>query len=260
MRRQLFHLPIVLLAFTSCAQEDITTPAPEVQLHFYTLGTTEISIRKTRFDTANTWFFIQLHDDEHTAETAASTFLQQQGGTLLSIENGGERFIRFSLNGKKHTFDPNRIFSVKGIRDNLQLFHSYSVAAEKAVAGFRDFLLHFLPDTALVIAVHNNTEGRYSIRSYKQDKTLKQDAVAVHINPLQDSDDFFITTDDGLFKKLAAANYNCVLQKQEAVNDDGSLSFYYGRQARSYINVEAQTGHLAEQQQMLQVLNEVLLK
>lgn len=256
--RQLFHFPIILIAFTSCAQQDSTTPATQVQRYFHKIGTTEISIQKTTFDTAGNWFFIQLHDDEHTAETAAATFLKAHGGTFISIENGGNRFIHFSRNGRKYKFDPNRIFSAKGIQDNLTLFKSHSAVAVKSVSDFRDFLLSFLPDTTLVIAVHNNTEGRYSIRSYKEDKTLKQDAAAVHINPFQDGDDFFITTDYGLFKKLAEANYNCVLQKEDAVNDDGSLSFYFGRRGRSYINVEAQSGHLAEQQQMLHILYNVL--
>jgi hypothetical protein len=255
--RQLFHFPILLMAFTSCAQEDSTTLVPEIQRHSYKLGSTEIVIRKITFGTATNWFFIQLHDDETTADTAVTAFLQQHGGTLVSIENNSQRYIRFSHNGKKRQFDPNRIFSTKGIHDNLQLFKSYSVAASKAISGFRYFLLTFVPDTGLVIAVHNNTEGLYSINSYKTDRTLKLSAAAVHINPMQDSDDFFITTDHGLFKKLAGQHYNCVLQKENAVNDDGSLSFYYGRQKRGYVNVEAQIGHLAEQQQMLQVLKEV---
>jgi hypothetical protein len=256
--RQLLHFSIYLMAFTSCAQEDSTATPPQVQYFIHTLGTTQISLRVTTFDTTDAWFFIQLHDDENTAETAARCFLQQHGGTLLSIENKNERYIRFLLNGRKHLFDPNRMFTTHGIRQNLQFFGSYSLAAAKAVKNFRDFLLDFMPNTALMVAVHNNTEERYTIHSYKTDKTLKRDANSVHINPEQDSDDFFITTDDGLFKKLADAGYNCVLQHKEAVTDDGSLSVYYGKRGGRYVNVEAQAGHLVQQQDMLHALREAL--
>lgn len=258
--RQLFILPICLLAFSSCAQEDTAAAEPDIQRYYYKLGTIEIAVKKTTFAGANTSFLIQLHDDENTAEEAAITFLKESGGTLLSIENSGRRYIHFSLNGRKHMFDPNRMFTQKGIQQNLGSFRCYTVAAAKSVAGFGNFLLGFISDTAVLIAVHNNTESKYSIYSYKTDKTLKQDAEAVHINPAQDGDDFLITTDTKIYKKAAERNLNAVLQKARVQNNDGSLSFYYGRRNRSYINVEAQSGHFAEQLQMLQTVQEILNK
>jgi hypothetical protein len=255
--RKLFMPLICLAALASCAQSDSLTRS-KTQRYYYKLGTTGVTLRKTTFDSSGAWFFIRLHDDEVTAEAAALHFLEQHGGTLLTIENKNNRFIRFAVNGRKYQFDPNRMFTKAGIRSNLQLLNSKFAAAQQHVERFGNFVLRLVPDTALVIAVHNNTEGRYSIRSYTSDPVLKRNAAAVHINPAHDSDDFFITTDDALFKKLREANYNCVLQNNETATDDGSLSIYYDRQGRRYINVEAQAGHLAQQKEMIHALEEAL--
>ncbi len=256
--RQLFHLPIVLLCLTSCAQEEKTKPALNIQRYTYRLGTTEITVQKTTADTAGNWFFTQLHDNEETAKTAAMAFLQQHGGTFVSIENGGKRLISFTLNGKTHRFDPNRMFTTNGIRQNLKLYNGYTAAAATEISRFRDSLLRLLPDTALVIAVHNNTEALYSIESYTHNKLFRREAAALHINKNRDADDFFITTNHGLFKKLAGQHYNAVLQSSRTPADDGSLSVYCSRRRQPYINIEAQAGHLEEQQKMLAVLKEML--
>jgi hypothetical protein len=45
-----------------------------------------------------------------------------------------------------------------------------------------------------------------------------------------------------------------VLQHNTNAVDDGSLSIFYGRKNKSYVNVEAEHGHLEQQKKMLSVL------
>lgn len=254
--RQLFLLPICFMVFPSCAQEGTADSLPNVELLSYTIGSTNVAVQKTTFDTTAP-FFTQLHDDETTAETATLQFLKQYGGTLFSIENNNKRYMSFSLSGRKYQFDPNRMFTKGGIRQSLNLFGSYTPAAAAAVGEFGAFVLNQLPDSAVIIAVHNNTENRFSVQRYKKGNGLANNAAAVHINPTHDPDDFFITTDSLLYEKLSAAGYNCVLQNETA-DDDGSLSIFLGRQKRSYVNVEAQVGHFDQQLQMLHALKDAL--
>jgi hypothetical protein len=229
-----------------------------VQRFTYKLGNNRVVVKKTTFLPSARHFIVLLHDNENTAEKAALAFLKQHGGTLLSIENGDKRLIRFSIRNRWYRFDPNRIFTAKGLRQNLALFRSHTPAGAKAVAGFRSFILNLMPRAGALVAVHNNTEGMYSIHSYKNPKELKQQAYLVHINPAQDSDNFFVATTYADFKKLKQEGYNAVLQHRQSAADDGSLSFYCIRQGRRYINVEAQAGDFTTQLHMLQALKQMI--
>ncbi len=73
-----------------------------------------------------------------------------------------------------------------------------------------------------------------------------------------DPDDFFLTTSTQLFERLKAKNFNIILQDNEHVYNDGSLSFYYRNSNKQYINIEAQEGHLSKQAEMLHALMSVL--
>ena len=255
----LFILSICMLAFTASLSQGAENSAEfNVQRFSYKAGSTNLSVRKTTFQEANPFFLIQLHDDENTAANVATSFLKQYGGTLLSIPNNESRYVFFRLNNRKYMFDPNRMFTQKGIRQNLQLFGSYTSRNATIVRGFGQLVLRLIPHSTLVIAIHNNTDGRYSILSYRQDKRLKLDVQAIHINAARDADDFFITTNPTLFAKLKAADFNCVLQKEKGIADDGSLSVYYGNRNQSYVNVEAQSGHYNQQWEMLQLLKNSL--
>jgi hypothetical protein len=80
----------------------------------------------------------------------------------------------------------------------------------------------------------------------------EKDAVAVNKNDSQDPDNFFFTTDRRLSRSLSAAGYNVVFQNNKKATDDGSLSIYYGRRSKSYINIEAENGMLQLQERMIE--------
>ena len=106
-----------------------------------------------------------------------------------------------------------------------------------------------------MIAVHNNTEARYSARSYQPDGTEAAAAAAVAIADDRDPDDFVFTTDRTLFAHLEAAGENAVLQAPSPP-DDGSLSVRLA--GARYVNVEAQHGHHDAQRRLLQRVLEAL--
>jgi hypothetical protein len=114
-----------------------------------------------------------------------------------------------------------------------------------------------LKNFRLIIAVHNNTDEKYSIKSYEKGEDLGKDAKLVNTNLKTDVDDFFFVTDKNIFKFLKEKNLNVALQDNVNVTDDGSLSVYCGNYKIPYINVEGEHGHLPEQIKMLEILQEI---
>nr|MBA2745112.1 hypothetical protein [Flavisolibacter sp.] len=154
-----------------------------------------------------------------------------------------------------YAFDPNRIFSSPGIKKTLEENGQYDEAVEEEVNRFADSLLSMLRDK-VIVALHNNSNGRYSVRKYLDD--LKSNAAAVHINEVMDEDDFIYTTSNELFIALRHLNINVVLQDHEQVEDDGSLSVYCGRNQIVYVNVETEHGHEEEQYRLTKVILNLL--
>jgi hypothetical protein len=79
-----------------------------------------------------------------------------------------------------------------------------------------------------IIALHNNTDEEYSVKSYTQNGDRRSDAKAVYADSLQDTDDMILTTDSILFQKIAKNRYNSILQDNINARRDGSLSVYCG--------------------------------
>lgn len=116
---------------------------------------------------------------------------------------------------------------------------------------FSNFLLGRIPRHAFaVIALHNNDDAGLSVLTYMKGGDDEKDAAAVHKSDIHDPDNFFLTTDKTFFRQLRSAGYNAILQDNKA-EDDGSLSVYYGRRNKRYINIEAETGNVKEQKEMI---------
>lgn len=228
----------------------------------YMLGNKKIFIKIIRFGTNARTVLINLHHNENTSLEAAKMVLGKKGGVLINIENDNERFIEFRQNSRSFRFDPNRIFTDAGIKLDLKKQNDYSTAnAVKAVRKFARFIRSVIPSSATtVIALHNNDDGNLSIASYLPGNEYGRDASLVHREAGHDPDNFFFTTNAGLYRGLSRKGYNVVLQHNRKATDDGSLSVYYGRKRKSYVNVEAETGQLEEQQQMLDVLISIINK
>jgi hypothetical protein len=221
------------------------------KVYHYILGSTQVSVQVSHFGNRKNVVMLNLHDDEITSVEAARNVLQQSGGILVNINNNYERLVSFTLKGKTYQFDPNRMFSRLGIMTDLVKQNKIcNQAAVRAIEGFARFVLSKIPRTSTLIALHNNDHNNFSIYSYLKDEMLKKDVQAVYSNETHDVDNFFLTTDRKIFNTLRESGYNVILQHKKAV-DDGSLSIYFGRRNRSYVNVEAETGQVKQQEQMI---------
>lgn len=226
---------------------------------YYSIGQTRVPVKAEQFGQSTKFVFINLHDDETTSVAAARKLLEQEGGLLIRIENRMKRNIRFMLKGKKFTIDPNRIFSRQGIEDFMKSAGCYHPAAVDEVENFARRFLQLIPGKPdCIIALHNNTDGFFSVKDYLPGQKRASDAADVFYNPAQDPDDLFITTDVVLYYHLIDKKYNTVLQDNENCRRDGSLSVYAGEQNLRYVNLETQHGKLSQYAEMLNYLYKIL--
>ena len=221
----------------------------------YKLGDRNISFKVTQYGQLVNTCCINLHDDEITAVKAARTVLEQKGGILIKIENNAQRNISFPFKGVVYTFDPNRIFSRTGIDATLKANGKKNPLAIIEVEKFAAQLLQLIPDTiSCIVALHNNTDGDFSVKTYQNGGKRQHDAKQVYADSWQDIDDITLTTDEILFNKMSTLGYNSILQDNEKVNKDGSLSVYYGELNKRYINIETQHGKTTQYGEMLSKL------
>jgi hypothetical protein len=205
--------------------------------------------------------YFNMHDNENTAVEATKTIIAKHGGYFVELKASGDRLIKFSIKGNSYTFDPNRIFTTVGIKKTLENYGNTSSEAEKEVSNFAGNLISkFFSNSEVIIAVHNNTDGQYSVKSYEVGQEFETDASKIYINPKEDIDDFFYVTTEKHFQMLKDKGFNVVLQNNINVTDDGSLSVYCGNKKITYVNVESEHGHLEEQVKMLEILKEVIKK
>jgi hypothetical protein len=174
------------LSFCACSQDSARTPIALVKQHKHALGTTTLSVNETVYTNSPPIQFIQLHHNELTADEVTRTVSEEIGINYLQIKNGEKRLIDFSINGKMHRFDPNRMFSTEGIVKSLKLHRQYSKEGFTSVSSFRDFLLNFFDRNKTIVAVHNNSDGSFALADYVKNKTGQ-----VHQNILHDPDNFY---------------------------------------------------------------------
>ena len=205
--------------------------------------------------------YVNLHDDENTAAEAALAVLRQHGGRLIELQHTGERNITFALGDTSYAFDPNRMFTAVGVDTTLSRQGQLSAEAHEAVTSFADSVISLIGyyDLSTIITVHNNTDERYSARSYMEEGPYAGDARFVHVAAGSDADDFFFVTTQEIYNDLRDAGFNVVMQDNALVTDDGSLSVLAGQSGIPYINAEAQHGHFQEQQRMLAHLDQYLV-
>ncbi len=249
---------LLLLGTVSVAQPEILFAASgntrliaKEKIYYHTLGSTPVAVQVATYGDRRNIVMLNLHDDEVTSVIAARNVLQSTGGILVTINNNYERLVSFTLKGKTWKFDPNRMFSRDGIISDLLKHNQQSnLSAVKAIEGFAKFLMGKVPKTSTLIALHNNDQHNFSVISYKDNEKYSKSVQALHTNDDHDADNFFLTTDKKLYQSLRAAGYNVILQHKRPA-DDGSLSVYFGRKNKSYVNVEAETGRVKEQEEMI---------
>lgn len=254
MNRPMVHLLLFVqaVAFGGCA------PSPLQQdTHVVRLGDDEVSlVVHTSPEPGHR--YVVLHDDENTAIEAALEIVRERGGRLIELQHSGERNVRFRRDGMEYRFDPNRMFTARGVASTLDRWSNApidaSVVAE--VQALADTVLSYLTEDyeGLLVAVHNNTADAYSVLSYQPGGDLAAEARFVHVASGEDVDDFFFATDDSVYNRVIVAGFHAVLQRVPAATDDGSLSVYAAEVGLPYVNVEAEHGHMEQQLKMLEAI------
>lgn len=240
-----------------CTTAAVFTPAEKSITQ--KIGSKNITIKITSYGNNVNNCCINLHDDESTAVQAAKTVLEQKGGLLIRIENNAQRMVSFPFRGVTYSFDPNRIFSRRGIELTLKSKGRVTAEVVDEVQKFANKILEQIPDSAkCVIALHNNTDGDYSVKTYQKGGSRQADAKKVYADSWQDVDDITLTTDEDLFTRMSGFGYNSILQDNIKVLKDGSLSVYYGEKNKRYINIETQHGKTTQYKEMLSKLLYVL--
>lgn len=232
-----------------------------VYIKNYKIGNAILNVHVTIYYPQNALVtFINLHDDENTSVKAGEDFLSKYGGLLLQLQHGGKRNFNFMIGDETYSFDPNRIFTNKGLKATLLKQSAYKHNAAIEVKKFAESLVkNYVDGRKLVIALHNNTGKGLSVLSYKKGGQEAKNAAKLYINPLMNPHDFIITTKSFFFKYLKQKKINVVLQKANPY-DDGSLSVYAAKKKIPYVNVEALHGHLNEQIKMLEALKDIIYR
>ncbi|MEM1057409.1 MAG: hypothetical protein AAGI52_17970 [Bacteroidota bacterium] len=266
-------LALAVLALPACAQTDApptdgealtptTTsplPASDVTTETLRLGETEVDLVTHRHG-EDGLIMLNLHDNEDTSMDAALDVLRESGGIVMELRHSGDRNVTFDVDGTAYRADPNRMFTPAGRTRTLGALSTAREEATDALGTFADEVLaaYTALDPAVVITLHNNTDERYSVRSYLAGGDYASDAEAVTFHEGTDPDDFFFITDRAIYDALVARGFNAVLQDNDAATDDGSLSVWAAQNRRPYVNAEAQHDHREEQVRMIRALAEVL--
>ncbi|MEO8406420.1 MAG: hypothetical protein ABI480_17550 [Chitinophagaceae bacterium] len=250
MRTTVFAFLLFLFPIIAMGQ---TRPLiPSVKTIYYQLGDNKIQIKVYQYGESKDLFFINLHDDETTAVNGARKVLESSGGMLVRIENMRQRNMRFKMNGNYFNFDPNRIFSRVGIIQTLKNFGPITTRAIEELGKFAERITELLPPApTCIIALHNNSNGKFAITSYQPGQERERDAARILLKRSQDPDDLFLTTDSSFFAFLTTQKYNAVFQNNTTAYKDGSLSVYCGERNMRYLNCETEHGKLKQYGEMI---------
>jgi hypothetical protein len=190
--------------------------------------------------------FLNLHENENTSVVSVRSFLLFNGGSLVKFSKGNTRLVEFSLDLIYYAIDPNRMFTPEGIQASLAQYSTYTQEAAAEVSKLADFLLgiYDFDNQSTVLALHDNG-GTYGANSYLPGQAYENDAAAVNIVEGTNPSDFYYVVDSVYYQALKSSGYNVVLQNNDTVTDDGSLSYFTGIKGKAYINFEAQAEYTA---------------
>jgi hypothetical protein len=267
--QRFLHIIVVLFAgFCLHAQESIDLSEsfknviiPTEKKVFYKIAQSTFTLKIQQYGDNTDYVFINLHDDEETSVIAAKRILQEYGGLLIEVENKLQRNLRFQLGNYYYRVDPNRIFSSEGIKKSMEQLGRSSLKAVTEVEKFGQYIISQLPENAAcIIALHNNTPGLFSASDYAAGNNRTTESKKVYLNPDQDTDDFFLTTDSKLYEQLADKGFNTILQDNKNCTEDGSLSVYFGKRNIRYVNCETEHGKTEQYLEMMKSLLDILKK
>jgi len=241
MKGFIFSIVILTSSFIR-AQDSLSLPLLGRQVNVYFSGIPQSPV-----------LLYNMHDNENTAALAGRIVSKKYGGEYFELMHDGKRLISFQYGKDSIHIDPNRIYTDKGIWSQLEKNKIADSMVFKTIQSWRNSLLAILDveHRELVIALHNNTNQFYSFKSYMPGEEFENEAAVLHKGSLIDKDDFYFVTDPHIMYQLESGRYNIVLQANNTMTDDGSLSVYCAQSGIPYVNVEAQHNRLMRQMKML---------
>jgi len=218
-------------------------------------------------NSANEQVFFAPHENEHVINQYLAEKVIQEKGKFLVLRQAGQREISLNIDNQNILVDPNRIFTVKGIKDSIKKLNpllaisstdfQQAVNRSYTLGQFIVTKMGGLNKQKTWLAVHNNTQGfkddgkggignvsmiRYRYKLNSGAKYLS------NLTPLVgDEDDLFFVTNKQDFMQMQSKGFNAVLQSpivtSDIEEDDGSLSVYAQMHDMRYINIEAERKH-----------------
>lgn len=257
------------------------------------LGETEVRINVYENPLAGVTFFAP-HYNEQISRNLAREYVERNGGRLIEIESYDERgnasrFVKFKINNKTYSFDPNRIYT-----ENGRNCSNYAPEIAPLVEKFADEILQILfaadgkalrSGEKFIVAVHNNADidakeksaqtsdltATAFIRSSNTERiangAYQDQAEGIYLSNTEDDvDNFVFLSTPAYISHFAEKGFNIVIQKSPArldskqcTVDDGSLSIYAARENIPYINLEADGANGAfRQRQMIEAIYALL--
>ncbi|MCU0396159.1 MAG: hypothetical protein MUF29_09625 [Chitinophagaceae bacterium] len=246
MKKTILLLPLLLAAAHTAFSQHADT--------VFSLGNQQVIFRQYGTPAQSDIRWLHVHENETTSVEAARALMDSLGtGSLVTWVHSGNRYVSYKLHGKDFKFDPNRIYTPEGLEATLRANGAWSRAGYRAAHKVANhFIKQYVDGNRLVVVLHNNSDsGGLHIRSYLPGGEYARDAAEVAVSDTEDMDDFFYTTDRRIYEYLKAKGFNILLQNNENVTNDGSLSVYCGYRNMAYLNIEAQLGHLQQQKRMM---------
>jgi hypothetical protein len=217
----------------------------------FLLGATKVVFFEHKLPTKGKVIVLNVHEDEVTSIETLFAHSALEPFDFFYLKHQGTRRIQFELDQEFFSVDPNRIFTKKGRKMTLKDGGNYSKKASKEVKKFAKEICKRLDGFSVVIALHNNSDVNYTIKSYLPSGEEAQNTKAIHINPTAIADDFIYTTERNFFEQFKALDINVILQDNKRYVNDGSLSVYCGKRGIPYINIETEIGHFEAQMTLL---------
>ena len=220
----------------------------------YKLGETDFKIQHYTNQNDKGLTYFHPHASEATSLLMSIKTIDECGGSIISFDNSDNRNIKFKLKNVEYQFDPNRIYTRKGVTDTLKNLGPYSKEAENIVFTFGKWVSGLL-SADRVIAIHNNLNLNYNVLSYRDQGGNPIEGIrALHINPDLSPANFLYTTNSTLYIAAVEANLNAVLQGKD-IFDDGSYSVFAMKQGIDYVNIEAKHHEYAADLALINYVN-----
>lgn len=250
-----FFISVFTCCF-ACGQHSDTVQ-PVLTVTNIAVGDSNVTLINSIHPKALPYLLLNVHENESTSLKAAHKLAEKFPVNISFLNQLGKRRLYFNADSVVYSVDPNRIFTSAGISYTLKL-DTVPRQLKELVSKVVTPIQALVSEYKFIVSLHNNTPRNYSILSYLPGGNEAANTDSVFVNKRKDADDFFYTTEAGIYQKIKEAGFNVILQHKDNCVDDGSLSVYCARQKIAYVNVEAEEGHLSEQTEMLLFLHQLL--